>query len=212
MCVSVSMAGTSKHRAARQRPYDENNPPPPPPGPPPGSADRFVDDADSPSAPEGDQAQDGIYNTPYRRFSSRRRRNLRLYGSQIARDEQQDHRASGEAAGKMHRNEDKSRAEKTSEQQQESNKHLADGRTSRHRRRRSLRDARKYTPDQIIDETPGRLSPSMPIAGNAEDWHDASASDLQLERPDETVEPSRDAGDEYSDGGLWHKSAYERRE
>ncbi|KAH7400532.1 hypothetical protein DE146DRAFT_465513 [Phaeosphaeria sp. MPI-PUGE-AT-0046c] len=207
--TGTNMSGRSEHGAAEEGPYDENNPAPPPPGSPPASTDV----AYSQIASDGEQSKSRQYATPYRRLNSRKRRNLREYGDRATRDEPRAIHASGRDTKNSHPGSEKNRNGNRLLQQDKRRERSKDGRTTHGRRRRSLKDARKYTPDQIMDETAGRLSPGMPMSGHREGWHDVSGSLGQMEW---AVEPSqsssRNAFVEQPDGPRWQGNAYQERE
>lgn len=182
------MSGRSKQGAAKQGPYDENNPAPPPPGPPPSTAGR------------GEHSDNRPYATPYSKLNSRQRKKFR---DQAARNEQQGHHVGEMPAKNIHRSSETGRVGETFDGEDERAEIDDDRPGTRVRHRRSLRDARKYTPDQIMDETPGRLSP-----GN---WQDAPVPARQGGWPEETFQSGRGLRNDETYGRSWQGSPYGRR-
>jgi hypothetical protein len=152
----MSQFGGSQHRPAAQGPYGPDNPPPPPPGRPDNKRSQHDHGVFSPLGKKSMQAKGPGRAYLHRKLNSRQRKKRKE--EIAAAREGQDHRRSrsptrGSQGSGTFRQREPSPARQEDDWE----------RGSRSSNRQSLRDARQFTPDQIMDETYGRLSPAVDI-------------------------------------------------
>jgi hypothetical protein len=147
--------------AAPQGPYGPNNPPPPPMGPPPRKSGRTRGRSDrgEPPHPQDSQAS----NSPGRSFLNRKlnsRQRKKFYEAQEKAGEGRGRGRSRSPTIRRDQNREASYRERSPMRSESDRGQFVSSSPpgSGHRKSR-LRDARQYTPDQIVDETYGRLSP-----------------------------------------------------
>ncbi|KAH7088015.1 hypothetical protein FB567DRAFT_329808 [Paraphoma chrysanthemicola] len=153
-------------------PYGPGNAPPPPMDPPPSKVGRkrFRDErveASSASTAPHESYSKQISDTPRRKVSSNQRRKLRL-------NQEREKLRKERAALEHTKNNWRSRSPSRDEFQGANERHRAYWSDSRdddqdgaqkgrwnpqYEDRQHLQDARQFTPNQVVDETPGRLSP-----------------------------------------------------
>ncbi|KAH4130041.1 hypothetical protein HBI24_063080 [Parastagonospora nodorum] len=147
--------------AAPQGPYGPNNPPPPPMGPPPGKSGhaRGRGDRGEPPHPQDSQTSSG----PGRAFLNRKLNSRQRRKFFEAQEKSGEGRGRGRSRSPIPRRDQESQASyrERSPIRSESDRGQFVSRSppGSGRRKSRLRDARQYTPDQIVDETYGRLSP-----------------------------------------------------
>ncbi|KAF2828653.1 hypothetical protein CC86DRAFT_196317 [Ophiobolus disseminans] len=161
----MTQSGELKVRGTAPGPYGPGNPPPPPPGPPPRNTDRkrSRDSAvDLPAPPPQSPSSAKKYEKSFRKLNSRQKKFRKQAMDNARFNESRDRGRSrspvrGEGRGSQVRNREEPflNGNGTGGYQ---------GRTSlsgSQDRRQPLKQARQFTPDQILDETYGRLSPGM---------------------------------------------------
>jgi hypothetical protein len=198
----MSQSGSLRDKGKEQGQYGPNDPPPPPMDPAPSKADRKRgQDVLSPPPQHSSPAKGA--ERPWKMLNSRQRKKRRLDNEEPAmdtsRDRDRDCSAVHQGRSLDHR-EQQSSPKRYSEQspmrpEREKNRPIR-RRNPQQSDRQSLRDARQFTPDQIIDETYGRLSPGMNIRDHYQNPFD-KAQHQSLERtgwPDERpLSPRRDS-------------------
>ena len=168
-------------------PYGPGNPPPPPPGSPPSKADRKRGRSSTASTPGKGP------HKPYRKLNQAQRKKLK----------QQQEPAENEQNGGRDRNRSPVRGESCSGQVRHRHEPLR-----KSGRRQPLEDARQVTPDQILDETYGRLSPVM----DSGDYYRPTSSETRSrsvarnEWPeDRSWSPHQSVGEQADHASLGHK-------
>jgi hypothetical protein len=152
----MSPFGGSQHRAAAQGPYGPDNPPPPPPGRPDNKQNQQDSGVFSPPEKNSLPTKGPGRAYLHRKLNSRQRKKRKedLAASLEAQDR---HRSRSPTRG--------SQGSSTFRQREPSPARQPDGweRASRSSNRQSLQDARQFTPDQVMDETYGRLSSTVEV-------------------------------------------------
>jgi hypothetical protein len=168
----MSQSGTAKAGGKAQGPYGPNDPPPPPAHPAPIKTNRKRPRDASPPPPHSPPP--ARFKRPYKHLNSRQRKHrvIALTQKEAEVDKSQDRelvpspgrkgrspaREKRQSSRSGNRGQVSSRLDKGGGKQSQT-------RSSENPKRQSLRDARQITPDQIIDETYGRLSPGTWIDG-----------------------------------------------
>jgi hypothetical protein len=194
----MSQIGGSQYRAAAQGPYGPDNAPPPPPGRSDSKQSHTGNGAPSPPANNSLPAKGPGRAYLHRKLNSRQRKKRKQEGEQatpnLARDRGRSRSPTRESQGSS-----------TFRQREQSPIRQTDNweRAPRQSKRQSLREARQFTPDQIMDETYGRLSPTVNL-GNVRqepndhmqrrsarrmDWPDDPLTLPQHEDLDQTKQP-----------------------
>jgi hypothetical protein len=185
----MSQFGSSQHRATAQGPYGPDNPPPPPPGRTDNKRNQHDNQVFSPPGKNSLQAKGPGRAYLHRKLNSRQRKKRK---EEIAASrEAQDYRRS-RSPTRGSQGSSTFRQREPSPQREEDNWEKA----SRSSNRQSLRDARQLTPDQIMDETYGRLSPTVDV-GNAHQRPPAQTgrqSARRMDWPDDPPELPRHEG------------------
>jgi len=146
--------------AAPQGPYGPNNPPPPPMGPPPGKGGRGRGRGDRGEAPHPQDSQGST--GPSRAFINRKlnsRQRKKFFEAQEKAGEDRGRRRSRSPTPARGDDSQGSYRERSPIRPESNRGQYGRSPPGSERRKSRLRDARQYTPDQIVDETYGRLSP-----------------------------------------------------
>jgi hypothetical protein len=185
---------------AAQGPYGPNNPPPSPKGPLPGKAGGKRSRGESDKFPPPPLTQDSaLAESPghaflHRKLNSRQRKKFREAQGELHEGRRRE-RSRSPVPRERQRSQFNYRERSTvrHEDERAGPDSKLPPRSARKTHRMILQDARQYTPDQIFDETYGRLSP--PTASQGQSQYQRDQTDLQWTKrtdwPDEMSNPSR---------------------
>jgi hypothetical protein len=190
----MSQAGSSRAQGKGQRPYGPDNPPPPPVDPPPSKPDRKRGREVSLPSPQHSPPAKGA-ERPWKMLNSRRRKKRRLDNEELAMDASRDcdwdrstvRKGLPKAYGEQQSSRPRHSQRSPMRLERDENRHARRW-NSQYSDRQPLREARQFTPDQIVDETYGRLSPGMDVY----DYYQKPFDEIQgqsLERTDWPDEP-----------------------
>lgn len=169
----MSHSGDIKARGAAPGPYGPNNPPPPPPGSPPRKADnkrgRVSAAHPMPSPQKSLQIPASVAEKPWRKLNQRQRKERKMQERKMQEREDELQAKSAQGRGRSRsrspiREDDRSirvrsRDEPAVRRERDEYRPSRSSFGGSQDRRQPLKEARQYTPDQIMDETYGRLSP-----------------------------------------------------
>lgn len=198
LCIASSLIMVDSGADAASGPYGPGNPPPPPSGPPPSTKERKRSRGNDTylSPPQDSLPAKGPGRAfLHRKLNSRQRKHFRDQQAELV--EQQDRGRSCSPPPREPQTSQERYRERSDMRRDNGREQPDSGWTTRKSRRKSLRDARRITPDQIMEQTPGRLS--LPRAyGESDFYQDERAvlrSTKRTDWPDgRSSRPRSDAG------------------